>query len=58
MPVSIKISAGQTAALVGMGGCGKSTIVSLIQRFYDPEEEKVVSSPKTNSVGLREERME
>jgi ATP-binding cassette subfamily B protein len=34
--VSFKIEAGQTAALVGPTGAGKSTIVSLIARFYDP----------------------
>ncbi|XP_037946902.1 multidrug resistance protein homolog 49-like [Teleopsis dalmanni] len=33
---SLNIKAGQTVALVGASGCGKSTILQLIQRFYDP----------------------
>jgi ATP-binding cassette subfamily B protein len=36
LDVSFKIEAGQTAALVGPTGAGKSTIISLIPRFYDP----------------------
>jgi ABC-type multidrug transport system fused ATPase/permease subunit len=34
--VSLKIDAGQMVGLVGPTGSGKSTIVSLIPRFYDP----------------------
>ncbi|WP_303965756.1 ABC transporter ATP-binding protein [Sporosarcina ureae] len=33
--ISLKIRPGETAALVGMSGGGKSTIISLIPRFYD-----------------------
>jgi subfamily B ATP-binding cassette protein MsbA len=35
--ISFKIKKGQTCALVGHSGGGKSTIVSLMLRFYDPE---------------------
>ena len=34
--VSLKIPAGKTTALVGASGSGKSTIVGLVERFYDP----------------------
>ncbi|KAI3785821.1 hypothetical protein L1987_44947 [Smallanthus sonchifolius] len=34
--LSLKIEAGEVAALVGISGSGKSTIIGMIQRFYDP----------------------
>ena len=34
--INFQVSAGQTVALVGTSGCGKSTCIQLIQRFYDP----------------------
>ncbi|XP_028833451.1 ATP-dependent translocase ABCB1 [Denticeps clupeoides] len=36
--LNLKICTGQTIALVGSSGCGKSTTVQLLQRFYDPQE--------------------
>ncbi len=39
--VNLDVKVGQTVALVGASGCGKSTIVQLIQRFYDVEKGEV-----------------
>ncbi|XP_059628189.1 ABC transporter B family member 6-like [Cornus florida] len=33
---SLKVNGGQTVAVVGVSGSGKSTIISLIERFYEP----------------------
>lgn len=40
--MNLKVERGKTVALVGESGCGKSTIVQLIQRYYDPDEGRVV----------------
>ena len=36
--LSLEIPKGKTVALVGSSGCGKSTCIQLLQRFYDPDE--------------------
>jgi len=40
--VSVAIAAGETVALVGETGAGKSTIVKLVARFYDPTSGRVL----------------
>ncbi|XP_036767728.2 phosphatidylcholine translocator ABCB4 isoform X6 [Manis pentadactyla] len=35
--LSLKVQSGQTVAMVGSSGCGKSTTVQLMQRLYDPD---------------------
>ena len=40
--ISFKIEPGQAAALVGYSGCGKSTIIQLIERFYDVNKGEVL----------------
>ncbi|MCK4248159.1 MAG: ABC transporter ATP-binding protein, partial [Candidatus Omnitrophica bacterium] len=40
--INIKINQGQTVALVGESGAGKTTIAALISRFYEPQQGRVI----------------
>ncbi|KAL1550313.1 ABC transporter B member 11 [Salvia divinorum] len=40
--LNLSISSGLTVALVGQSGSGKSTVISLIERFYDPQHGEVL----------------
>ncbi len=39
--VNLQVKPGETVALVGPSGAGKTTIIQLLQRFYDPEQGQV-----------------
>ena len=41
--LDLSVNEGQTVALVGKSGCGKSTTVQLLERFYDQTAGQVVS---------------
>uniref|UniRef100_A0A8C3MJU4 ATP-binding cassette sub-family B member 5 n=1 Tax=Geospiza parvula TaxID=87175 RepID=A0A8C3MJU4_GEOPR len=41
--LNVKVKKGQTLALVGSSGCGKSTSIQLLERFYDPVEGQVLA---------------
>jgi len=53
-PMDLHIPAGQTVALVGQTGAGKSTVAKLIARFYDATEGRVT----LDGVDLRDISME
>src|SRR5262249_32706109 len=40
--VHLQVRFGETIALVGKNGCGKTTLVGLIPRFYDPDHGSVL----------------
>jgi ATP-binding cassette subfamily B (MDR/TAP) protein 1 len=51
---SITFPAGKSMALVGSSGSGKSTIVQMLQRFYDPQEGSVtMDGTDLRSLNLR-----
>ncbi|WCJ23197.1 ABC transporter B family member 11 [Euphorbia peplus] len=51
---SLVIHPGTTVALVGESGSGKSTVISLLQRFYDPDSGKItLDGEEIQSLKLR-----
>jgi len=51
--IDLRIASGETLAIVGANGCGKSTLTSLIPRLYDPVEGRIL----IDGIDLRDVRL-
>jgi len=52
--INLHFPEGKTTAIVGMSGSGKTTILKLIMRFYEPEKgEILIGSTKVNQIGYK-----
>jgi ATP-binding cassette, subfamily B, multidrug efflux pump len=56
--VSFRISPGETIAVVGHTGAGKTTLTNLLMRFYDIQRGRILVVGRTESVELRELSLE
>jgi ATP-binding cassette, subfamily B, bacterial len=57
--IDLRIKAGETVALVGETGAGKSTVMKLLARFYDPDEGSVhVDDHDLRTLDLHDFRMQ
>uniref|UniRef100_A0A8D3B7B9 ATP-binding cassette, sub-family B (MDR/TAP), member 4 n=1 Tax=Scophthalmus maximus TaxID=52904 RepID=A0A8D3B7B9_SCOMX len=50
--LDLNVKKGETLALVGSSGCGKSTIIQLLERFYDPAEGRVLDSVNVKDLNI------
>ena len=56
--VSLDVRAGETIAIVGPNGCGKTTLMQLLPRFYDPTAGRVtIEGTDIKDVRLRDLRL-
>uniref|UniRef100_A0A8C8A951 Bile salt export pump n=1 Tax=Otus sunia TaxID=257818 RepID=A0A8C8A951_9STRI len=51
--LSVAVKPGQTLAFVGSSGCGKSTSVQLLERFYDPEKGSLIDGHDTKKINVQ-----
>ena len=40
--ITFKVTAGETIAVIGPNGCGKTTLVNLLPRFFDPDHGRII----------------
>uniref|UniRef100_A0A7N8XC70 ATP-binding cassette, sub-family B (MDR/TAP), member 4 n=1 Tax=Mastacembelus armatus TaxID=205130 RepID=A0A7N8XC70_9TELE len=50
--LNFKVKKGETLALVGSSGCGKSTTIQLLERFYDPKEGRVLDNMNIQQLNI------
>ncbi len=56
--IDLEIRAGETIAIVGPNGCGKTTMVQMLPRFYDPQAGRITfDGVDIRSVRLRDLRL-
>jgi ABC-type multidrug transport system fused ATPase/permease subunit len=55
--LSLTVPGSRTVALVGASGCGKSTCIQLIQRFYDPLQAKQMEEETINARSDRQSKV-
>ena len=52
--VNLQVEGGKVTALVGKSGAGKSTIINLIPRFYDPQEGEIqIDNQNISKINLK-----
>lgn len=52
--IDLKIPEGKTTAIVGMSGSGKTTILKLLLRFYEPQKGEIkVGEQSINNIGFK-----
>ena len=56
--INLKIEGGKITALVGQSGAGKSTIINLIPRFYDPQNGEITIDNQNTKIRLKSLRKE
>jgi len=55
--LNLEINPGEKIAIVGANGCGKSTLINLLLRFYKPQEGKIlIDGIDINKIKLRDYR--
>ena len=52
---SLKVKAGETIAIVGPTGCGKTTLINILMRFYDVKSGEIIINGKNIKDVTREE---